>query len=172
MRNPLAYLRERFTITRSSLPHLEGDDDSGTPSFRSAYNVNQYWRHYKTNPIVRAAVVEGVHAMTTIPFIAEYYSVPTQAWLPLPPTDRLVRRLRRPSRSFPPAVFWARQFTEQAVTGNQFIWKRRGGPEVIDEFRRIDSRYAFPYAAGDEELAGYRYNASRLVADSVGAPSH
>jgi len=174
MTRALSVVGERFSVT-FPWRTTEREDDGGETYVdmipRSSNSIQTYWRHYKTNPLIRAAVVEAVHSLIGIPLVAEYYSETDKAWLPMPATDRLQRLLRRPSRSMPAAVFWGKQYTDLAVTGNMFMWKQRNDLDGIRQFQRLDPKYTFPIPGEVEEVGGFRYNPNRLIGTGQNALS-
>lgn len=166
MKNPISSIIERFSGV-AEYPRRYEDETYPARIRSSARSLDTYWMHYRDNPIVRAAVVEAVHAAGSIPFIAEYYSEPDKAYVPFPATDRLQRLLRRPSRSVPASVFYGSRLTEFAVTGNMYLWKRRdkrtGEPL---EFWGLHPNHTRPEPGKEVEIGGYRYDPTRNIGDS------
>lgn len=127
-----------------------------------------YWQLYERSPIARAAVVEVVRTLTSIPFIAEYYDAKSNTYLPLPFNDPYVRLLNDPSATIPARVFYSRFWTHTAVTGNGYIQKRRNRMNELAEWAGpIDARRIRP-AGSEAELTGYLFSPTRDIAGSPG----
>lgn len=136
------------------------DESEGAPHSvaHSTRTANTYWRHYRDNPLVRAAVNEIVNALISIPLIADVYDPDSHSWQPLPPDDRMVRLLTSPSQSMAPAQWWQRYYTELTTLGNSYAWKHRTRMDDIDEFWLVDSRHMRPIAGARTMIDGFRFN--------------
>lgn len=176
MRNPLNLFRRPVNDGvqwYSAADAITLEDVGLSPSngvHRSASNMTTYWRHYKTNPIIRAAVTEIVHALISIPMLAERYASGT--WLPLEPGDRPQHILRNPAphlsnaRGMDPATFYSYLYTDLTVTANLYSRKLRGqrSREPL-AFRRMDPLHIVPVLDNGGVVDRYVHNPVQIIGD-------
>lgn len=125
-----------------------------------------YWRFYRTNEVVFAAVNESVRSLLPIPFFTESWGRRQRVWQRVDDMHPTTDILARPSRRHDRAWVMERFLLDYFVQGNGIMLKRASLTPTLSpaELVPLDSRHVFIEMSGDGDIAAYWFDPHKSAA--------